>query len=180
MPVIRRMLIFFVPLVQLTLAGTAQVDRQLSNAQAQPTAAPLLLTFQDAVIRAQKNMPQFLAAKTDYGLAHEDKVQARAALLPSVTYNTQFLYTQGNKTQTGVFVANNFVHEYISQGNAHEALNLAGGQIHDLRRTQALEAAARAKLAVASRGLVVTVAQDFYGLTVAQRKYATAQTSLAE
>jgi outer membrane protein TolC len=180
MPVIRRMLIIFVPLVQLTLAATAQVDRQLSSAQAQPTAAPLVLTFQDAVIRAQKNMPQFLAAKTDYGLAHEDKVQARAALLPSVTYNTQFLYTQPNGTPTGVFIANNTIHEYASQGNAHEVINLAGGQVHDLRRTQAAEAAARARMEIAARGLVVTVAQNFFGLAVAQRKYATAQTAFAE
>jgi len=174
------MLIIFVPLVQLTLAGTAQVDRQLSNAQAQPAAAPLVLTFQDAVIRAQKNMPQFLAAKTDYGLAHEDKVQARAALLPSVTYNTQFLYTQPNGTPTGVFIANNTIHEYASQGNAHEVINLAGGQVHDLRRTQAAEAAARARMEIAARGLVVTVAQNFFGLAIAQRKYATAQTAFAE
>jgi outer membrane protein TolC len=33
---------------------------------------------------------------------------------------------------------------------------------------------------VAARGLVVTVAQNFYGLAVAQRKYATAQTAFAE
>jgi outer membrane protein TolC len=180
MVVIRWMLIILVPLVLLTLAGTAQVDRQLSNGQAQPTAAPLVLTFQDAVVRAQKNMPQFLAAKTDYGLAHEDKVQARAALLPSVTYNTQFLYTQPNGTATGVFIANNTIHEYASQGNAHEVINLAGGQVHDLRRTQAAEAAARARMEVAARGLVVTVAQNFFGLAVAQRKYATAQTAFAE
>ena len=180
MVVIRWMLIILVPLVLLTLAGTAQVDRQLSNAQAQPTAAPLVLTFQDAVVRAQKNMPQFLAAKTDYGLAHEDKVQARAALLPSVTYNTQFLYTQPNGTPTGVFIANNTIHEYASQGNAHEVINLAGGQVHDLRRTQAAEAAARARMEIAARGLVVTVAQNFFGLAVAQRKYATAQTAFAE
>jgi outer membrane protein TolC len=180
MVVIRWMLIILVPLVLLTLAGTAQVDRQLSNPQAQPSAAPLILTFQDAVVRAQKNMPQFLAAKTDYGLAHEDKVQARAALLPSVTYNTQFLYTQPNGTPTGVFIANNTIHEYASQGNAHEVINLAGGQVHDLRRTQAAEAAARARMEVAARGLVVTVAQNFFGLAVAQRKYATAQTAFAE
>jgi outer membrane protein TolC len=157
----------------------SQIDAQLENIP-QPGAAPLVLTFQDAIARARKNLPQFLSANTDLGLAHQDKVQARAALLPTVTYSTQYLYTEGNRTPTGVFVANNFVHEYLSQGNAHEVINLAGGQIHDLRRTQAAEAAARAKLAVAGRGLVVTVAQDFYGLTVAQRKYATAQTSLAE
>src|SRR5258708_35808362 len=125
-------------------------------------------------------MLQFLAAKTDYGLGQEDKVQARAALLPSVTYNTQFLYTQPNGTATGVFIANNTIHEYASQGNAHEVINLAGGQVHDLRRTQAAEAAARARMEVAARGLVVTGGQNFFGLAVAQRKYATTQTAFAE
>src|ERR1700730_5252867 len=47
--------------------------------------------------RARKNLPQFLSANTDLKVVHE-RVQARAALLPSVTYNTQFFYTQGNGT----------------------------------------------------------------------------------
>jgi outer membrane protein TolC len=164
----------------VTVTVMAQVEGRLSSTQPEMDSAPLVLTFADALARAQKHLPQFLGARTDYGLAHENKVQARAALLPSLTYNTQFLYTQGNGTPTGVFVANNFVHEYISQGNAHGSLNLAGGQLHDFRRTQAAEAAARAKLEVAGRGLVVAVAQEFYGLLVAQRKYATAQTASAE
>src|SRR5258708_15906304 len=125
-------------------------------------------------------MLQFLAAKTDYGLAHEDKVQARAALLPSVTYNTQFLYTQPNGTPTGVFIANNTIHEYASQGNAHEVINLAGGQVHDLRRTQAAEAAARARMEITRPGLASTVAQNFFCLAFALRQYANPPTSLAE
>jgi outer membrane protein TolC len=156
-----------------------QIETQVAN-DPRTEAPPLAITFQDAIARAKKNLPQFLSARTDLGLAHQDKVQARAGLLPSVTYNTEYLYTEGNRTTTGVFVTNNFVHEYSSQGNAHETINLGGGQLHDLRRTQAAEAAARAKLAVAGRGLVVTVAQDFYGLAAAQRKYATAQNSLEE
>lgn len=144
------------------------------------TAAPVVLSLQDAIARARKNLPQFLSARTDLGLAHQDKVQARAALFPSITYNTEFLYTQPNRASNVAFIANNAVHEYASQGNAHESLNLAGGQVYDLRRTQAMEAAAKAKLEVASRGLVVTVAQTFYGLAVAQRKYATAQTAFEE
>jgi outer membrane protein TolC len=158
----------------------AQVDAQLSTMPPPAESAPLALTFQDAIARARKNAPQFLSAKTDVGLAHEDKVQARATLLPSVNYTTQFLYTEPNGTSSGVFIANNAVREYVSQGHVHEALNLGGGEVHDLRRTRAAEAAARAKLEVASRGLVVTVAQDFYGLAVAQRKFATAQTAIYE
>src|SRR5215470_18204178 len=81
------------------------------------TQAPLTLTLQDALTRARTNSVQFQAALTDQGLAHEDKVQARAALLPSVTYNTEYLYTEGNGTSTGRFIASNAVHEYVSQGN---------------------------------------------------------------
>jgi outer membrane protein TolC len=174
-----RLFVGYSVLFLVTVGARGQVDTRLES-NSQPGAAPLVLTLQDAIARARKNLPQFLAANTDLGLAHQEKIQARAGLLPTVTYNTQYLYTEGNRTTTGVFVANNFVHEYLSQGNAHEVINLAGAQVHDLRRTQAAEAAARAKLAVAGRGLVVTVAQDFYGLSVAQRKYATAQNSLAE
>jgi outer membrane protein TolC len=174
-----RLLVAYSVLVLAVVGARGQGNTQLES-NSQTGAAPLVLTFQDAIVRARKNLPQFLSANTDLGLAHQEKIQARAGLLPTVTYNTEFLYTEGNRTSTGVFVANNFVHEYLSQGNAHEAINLAGAQVHDLRRTQAAEAAARARLAVAGRGLLVTVAQDFYGLTVAQRKYATAQKSLAE
>jgi len=164
----------------LSVSARGQATDPSLSAQAQSATAPLVLTFQDAFSRASKNMPEFLSARTDLGLAHQDKIQARAALLPSLTYNTQFLYTQPNGTPSGVFIANNTVHEYLSQGNAHEVINLAGGQVHDLHRTKAAEAAARAKLEVASRGLAVTVAQTFYGLVTAQHKYATAETAFAE
>ena len=160
------------------LAGTLCAQTPVTEVSS--GTAPMVLSLQDAISRGRKNLPQFLSARTDLGLAHQDKVQARAGLLPSITYNTEFLYTQPNRTSNIAFIANNAVHEYVSQGNAHESLNLAGAQIYDLRRTQAAEAAAKAKLEVASRGLVVTVAQSFYGLAVAQRKYATAQTAFEE
>jgi outer membrane protein TolC len=168
---------------KLSAQSTAQISSS-SLAEGAPAipmqGVPLVLTFQDAVDRARRELPQFLSAKTNAGLAHEDKIQARAGLLPSVTYNSQFLYTQGNGTPSGVFIANNAVREYVSQGNVHETINLAGGQIFELRRTQAMEAAAKARLEIASRGLVVTVAQAYYGFAIAQRKYVTAQTALSE
>ena len=176
----RRELCALIIILFLSVWACGQVSDTTVNVNMPSAAAPLVLTFQDALSRAQKNEPTFLSARTDMGLAHQDWVQARAALFPALTYNAQFLYTQPNGTPTGVFIANNAVHEYISQGNAHEVINLAGGQIHDLRRARAAEAAARARLEVASRGLVVTVAQTFYGLIAAQRKYATSETAFTE
>jgi len=158
-----------------TLAGVAQtpqVDVNVDNGQIADTA-PLTLTLQDAIVRARKSDPQFRAALTQFGLAKEDRVQSRANLLPNVNYNAQFLYTQGNGTPAARFIANNGVHEYVSQGNMHQSLSLA--DVADYRRTLAAEAVAKARSEIAARGLVVTVVQAYYGFVVDQRKYATAQ-----
>ncbi len=148
--------------------------------QGPPGAVPVMVTLQDALQRARTLAPQLLAATTEAAIAHQDRVQARAAMLPAVSYETSYLYTQGNGTPSGVFIANNAVHEYIGQGNAHEALSLGLGQISEYRRTAAAEALARAKADVAARGLVVTVVEDFYAYVVAQRKYASSQQAAAE
>lgn len=154
---------------------------RVSAQEAQPassTQAPLTLTLQDALNRARSNSVAFQAALTDQGIAHEDKVQARAGLLPSVNYNNQFIYTEPNGSPSGVFVANNSVHEYVSQGNVHQAIGFTN--YADYRRARALEAVVRAKAEVAKRGLVVTVVQSYYGLIAAQRKYANVQQAAAE
>src|SRR5579872_3891492 len=155
----------------------------------QSQGAPRTITLQDALQRARQNDPQYRsAAVTDLGLAREDRVQARAGLLPDVNYNNSFIYTQGTGSAncqvnspgcpTFRFISNNAVHEYVSQANVHEALSLTN--IADYRRSAAALAQARAKGEIATRGLVVTVTQAYYGLVVAQRKYATAQRAQAE
>ena len=167
------------------------ITEQAQGAGANPTTgAPVTITLQDALERARSNNPQYRSALTDLGLAREDRVQARAALLPNVNYDTSFIYTEGtgplpvacaNPTlgcPTSRFIANNGVHEYISQGNAHEALSLTN--FADYRRSSAALAQARAKAEIAARGLVVTVTQSYYGLVVTERKYATAQRAAAE
>src|SRR6266496_4492682 len=160
----------------LTLpVALAQEANQIS---ATSSTAPITVTLQDALTRAQSNEPQFHAALTDYGVAREQSVQARAALLPSVNYNAAFLYTQGNRTATGRFVGANGVHEYVSQGNAHQSLSLQ--DVAEYRRTSALEALAKAKSEIATRGLVVAVTGAYYGSVVAQRKYSTAQRATGE
>jgi outer membrane protein TolC len=156
-------------LLVMVLFSTVRVPAQ----EAQPassTQAPLTLTLQDALTRARANSVQFQAALTDQGIAHEDKVQARAALLPSVNYNNTFIYTEPNGSASGVFVASNTVHEYLSQGDIHQVIGYTN--YADYRRARALEAVARAKAEVAKRGLVVAVVQGYYALIAAQRKYA--------
>jgi outer membrane protein TolC len=136
--------------------------------------APLRLTLADALDRARQNSVVYQAALTDARMAHEDKKQSVAALLPSVNYNNSAIYTQGTGTNDQVkFIANNAVHEYISQGNVHEALDLAG--IAEARRTAALSAVAKARAEIASRGLVVTVVQSYFGVAAAEKKLIVAQ-----
>ena len=182
-------------MVLLTLAGVtfAQVTSSLQTQGDNGTStsgAPLTITLQDALQRARLNDPEYRSAITDLGLAREDRVQARAGLLPSVDYNNSFIYTQGTGAlpancatstagcPTSKFIANNGVHEYISQGQVHEALSLTN--VADYRRSSAALAQARAKAEIATRGLVVTVTQAYYGLVVAQRKYSTSQRAAAE
>jgi outer membrane protein TolC len=128
--------------------------------------------------RARSNSAEFRAAVTESGLAHEDRIQGRAGLLPTVNYNNQFVYTEGNGTASGKFIANNGVHEYISWGTVHQNISL--GMVADYKRAAAAEALAKARLEIAARGLEVTVVDSYYGLLVAQRKYATGQHAVDE
>ena len=174
----------------LVLWGFAPQSFAQAAAVPQAQGAPITITLQDALQRARQNDPQYRSAMTDLGLAREDRVQARAGLLPNVNYNTSFIYTEGTGPlpatclnspagcPTSRFIANNGVHEYISQANVHQSLSLT--DVADYRRSQAGLALARARAEIASRGLVVTVTQTYYGFVVAQRKYATAQRASAE
>ncbi|MBV8207478.1 MAG: TolC family protein [Acidobacteria bacterium] len=149
-----------------------------SPSQAQSQGPPTL-TFQDALTRARALVPEFNSARTDAAIAREDRVQARAAMLPGVTYNNQVLYTEPSRNPLGVvYISNNSVHEYVSQANAHEEIGL--DSVYQYRSARAAEALAQARLQIASRGLVVTVAEAYYGLIVAQRKYGTEQAAMQE
>ena len=171
-------------------AQTLTMEAQNQGAVNSAGNAPLTITLQDALQRARMNDPQYRSAITDLGLARQDRVQARAGLLPNVTFNNSFIYTQGvgrlpaacvqgNAACVPVrYIANNAVHEYISQADVHQAVSLTG--FADYRRSSAMLAQAKAKAEIATRGLVVAVTQAYYGLVVAQRKYASAQRAASE
>jgi outer membrane protein TolC len=136
--------------------------------QGAPATTPAIrLTLEDALARARKNSTQFQAAQTDAAIARQDRYQAGAALLPTVTYNNQALYTQLNKNGV-TFIANNAAHEYISQANVHESIDLVS--VSAFRRASAASALAKARAEIASRGLVVTVVQSYYAVAAAQLK----------
>ena len=166
----------FLPVLLVADLALAQQPGQVTSGT--NSSAPLTITLQDALKRAKANEPQFRAALTDYAVAKQNTVVSRAGLLPSVTYNAAFLYTQGNGTASGRFIANNGVHEYVSTANVHQTLSLQSAAEYRLARAE--EALAKARAEIATRGLAVTVTQAYYGFVVAQRKYSIAQRAAGE
>jgi outer membrane protein TolC len=142
-----------------------------------PASPMLRLTLEDALTRARKNSTQFQSAQTDAAIARQDRYQAAAALLPGITYNNQALYTQLHNGNVA-FIANNAAHEYVSQANVHESIDLLS--ISNFRRSSAAAALAKARAEVASRGLVVTVVQSYYAVAAAQLKLQAAKKNADE
>ncbi|PYT18844.1 MAG: TolC family protein, partial [Acidobacteria bacterium] len=132
-----------------------------------------------ALQRAKQYSPQYLAAAIASAAAHEDRVQAKAALLPTLNAFNQYTYTQGNGTPTGVFVANNGVHVYDEQATLHAEL-FSVTRHAEYRRAMAAEAAFAARREIAARGLAATVFQNYYAVIVAQRHTENARRSLDE
>jgi outer membrane protein len=144
-------------------------------------SAPVTITWRDALERARQNDAQYLSAVTEARSAHQNRIQARASLLPSVSTTTQELLTTGNGVfSTGRFVTNDGVHVYRAWGVFHQDLSPSTFMMTGYRKASAAEALAQAQEEIARRGLAVTVTQDYYDLVVSQRKYATAQQSLEQ
>jgi outer membrane protein TolC len=142
-------------------------------------AAPITITYRDALARAQSNEPTVLAALNAANVAHEDAVQARAALYPTLGIRSEYLNTQGNGLlPSGRYVTNDGVHVYREWATLHHEVTLATFTGTGIQHARALEAVARARADIARRGLIVTVTKAYYGLVSSQRKYATAQLAL--
>ena len=153
----------------------------LKSDQAGDAASPAMLTIdlQDALSRARKYGAQIQTANIAAEIAHEDRRQAKAAALPSLNALNQFIYTEGNGTPSGVFIANDGVHIYNEQAVVHQEL-FSLVRRGEIRRAAALEAVARARADVAARGLNATVVQDYYAIASAERKLKNAQLTLSE
>lgn len=174
-----RFVVFAMTLLTLPYASAQNAETgppiQLVQPQGQ-SAPPPVVTLQDALDRARRLDAQFQLAVADAQLAREDRRQAKSSLLPSVSHTTQYLGTQGNGLlPSGRFVSNDGVHVYRSWAVLHEDLGANTVLLTGLRRAQAAEALANAKVEIAQRGLAVTVTRNYYSLVIGQRKYATAQ-----
>src|SRR5438128_1614811 len=131
------------------LAFLCAASLALAQTPAAPTAAqatpPPTIKLEDALARAKKYAGQIQSAGIGVLTAKEDIAQARAARLPSVNAFNQFIYTEANGTPSGVFVANDGVHVYTEQAVVHQEL-FSIVRSGELRRAQAAEALARAKV----------------------------------
>jgi outer membrane protein TolC len=146
-------------------------QKQATSATAPVPGAPLRLTLQEALALARKNEPTYQSVVTAAGIAGETRAQTRDALLPSVNFSTSVISTQSSRNVTTggvIFIANNAPHEYISQGNVHQQLDLASWETY--RSSAAVAAAAKARAEVAARGLVVTVVQNYFAAAAAEKK----------
>jgi outer membrane protein TolC len=151
------------------------------------SSSPIQITLADAIARAQANQPSYASALADSRVSALDRSIARSALLPGVTYHNQFLYTEPNGLATGQgasaqpsprFIANNTVHEYISQGMVDETIGVA--QVAGVRHANAAAALAAAELEISRRGLVSTVTGLYYGAIAADQKLAISERARAE
>jgi outer membrane protein TolC len=147
------------------------------------------ITLDEAIQRAQSSDVNYRTAAATKSIAGLDKSIARSALLPGVVYHNSYIYTkpgQQSSTNTAItgttsvpiFIANNSVHEYISQGAVTETIGLAG--IADYHRLSAEAEASAARQEVARRGLVATVIGNYFGVQAAERKLVVAQRSADE
>ena len=173
-------------LAVLAVAGQPGIAQGVPAAQ---EATPETLTLEQAIARATANEPAFAAAAAEQKAAGLDRKIARTALLPTATYHNQVIYTQPNgvpasrigqttNAPAAIFIANNAVREYASQGVFNETLGL--GQVGAIRLADASAARAQAELEVARRGLVTTVVSLFYGVGTGEGRVRIAREALDE
>ena len=84
--------------------------------------APVTIKFADALARARQYGGQIQSANARCAAGQGGHAQVRAGRLPSVSAFNQFIYTEGNGTASGVFVANDGVHVYNEQAVVHQEL----------------------------------------------------------
>jgi outer membrane protein TolC len=156
---------------------TAPIAAQILPASGQDGG--IRIDLKNALQRARVNSQQLQSADISIKLAHEDRSQAKATLLPSLNYFNEYIYTQGNGTDSGIFVGNDGVHIYNSQAQVHQEL-FSPEKLAEYRRTAVMQALAAARRDIVERGLVATVVQSYYEAVAAQRRSVNAGLALQE
>jgi outer membrane protein TolC len=166
----------FVALVACPLLRAQDAQAIATSAISRVEPAAIHLSLEEAIKRAKALSPDLIAAIVNSRIAAENTTQARSALLPNVTGNTQYLYTEGNGTPSARFIANNGVHEYVAQADVHQSIS--GPLFSQYSKSAILEALTRDQAEIARRGLTVTVVQSYSAYMAAQGKTRTFEASL--
>src|SRR5712675_1992509 len=120
----RRIFISILSVLAAASWAAAQSDngQRLPLAQSQGALAPpVVITLQDALERARKLDAEVQSAVSDVKSAGEERVQAKASLLPGINGTSQYLGTQGNGVNpSGRYVSNDGVHLYRDWAVLHE------------------------------------------------------------
>ncbi len=170
---------------------------QVSSGQAsssQPQGVPqTVVSLDEAIRRAQASDSVYINAVANRSVAAQNRTIARSALLPGASYYNQYLYTSplrlseiqrqhilasGQVASPVAFIANNAVHEYLSQAQVNENLGL--NLFAQYKRAGAAFALATAQQEIARRGLVVSVVNGYFSVLSAAGKLEVAQRALDE
>ena len=178
--------ILFLLLATASVAAPGQAPAPGASA----SAAPVIITLDEAIRRAELSDTAYVEARATGRSAGLDRPIAVAGLLPTVRLYNQDIYTQpnginseGDAGQASAplpkFVANDSrPHEYMAQGIVDETFSLAGTAA--VSRANAAAAQASAEQEIARRGLVSGVTVLFYNSLAADHKLVVAQTAHQE
>ena len=178
-----------VGLLCLFVPATATWPQTVNNTAPGSVQAVPTLTLDEAISLATANEPAFAAAQAEMQAAKLDRTNARVAMLPTVAYHNQAIYTQSNgvpasrigqttNAPSPIFIANNAVREYVSQGVLDETVGFS--KVGAFKLADANAARAEAELEIARRGLVSTVVTLYYGSRASTEKVVIAERALSE
>jgi len=170
----------------MVLLSPWNAARMAHAQEAATVSSPISLS--EAIHRAEQNEPVFANAVAAQKSASINRYLAKAALMPSVIYHNQVLYTEpnGHANQAGqigsqeapVFIANNAVREYASQASINETIGLK--QFADERVASANAVRADAEAEIARRGLVAAVVSLYYSVAASETRDRLFQLALRE
>jgi outer membrane protein len=181
-----RPLMLGVPMLAVPIPLFAQAT---VTGQAQADTSTRVLTLEQAISLATTSDPAYAASAAARGSAKLDRSITRSSMLPSVVYHNQYLYTQPNGLKflyseggapqpLPIFIANNAIHEYTSQAEVTENLNVAG--FIALSRAGKLADKADADLEISRRDLVVRVVSGYFGVIAAMGRLQVVDRSTSE
>jgi outer membrane protein TolC len=165
-------------LLWFSAAPAANVQAQTGSPPARP------LTLAEAIELALDQASNFRSAQLNEKVAAEDITQAKAAFLPKVTAQPNYIYTSpslNNSTnpRPPSFLGADAINVYQGLINAAGELDTSGKLGAALRKNRALLESARAGSAVAKRDLIQAVQDAYYNLALATAKRRGAELNLS-